>query len=86
MIKMSRYDVFEFDEPAFELTDLPSAGPISNDNGTEIAHAVSAAAAIELVGLPPLWVNRLENHIAEFGSLSVGNLRDNYEVRRTHDD
>jgi hypothetical protein len=49
----SRYDVFEFDEPAFELVsdaEMQSGGPDptadnigDDDEGTEIAHAVTAA-------------------------------------------
>ncbi len=90
-----RYDVFEFDEPAYVLVsdaemqsgrpDTPSM-PIGDDEGAEIAHAVTARVAAELVGLPPSWVERLERHIAEFGSFGVGNLTENWEVRRSCDD
>jgi hypothetical protein len=91
-----RYDVFEFDEPAFELVSDaemhsgrpdPTADNIGDDDeGTEIAHAVTAATAVELVGLSPACIDRHEREVAEHGVCGVGNLLENFEVRRTRDE
>ena len=88
-----RYDVFEFDEPAFELvcdeemaeratpsTRRPDNMCDDDDEGTEIAHAVTAATAAELVGLSPAWIDRLESQVAEYGSCGISNLMENFEV------
>jgi hypothetical protein len=87
-------------EPAFELVSDEEMAHFHDQRGVardtdntgddkavevEVAHAVSAATAAELVGLPPSWVERLERHIAEFGSFGVGSLTENWEVRRTRD-
>ena len=62
--------------------------------GTKIASAISAKAAAELVGLRgvPQGVEGftdhlawLESHVAEFGSLAIGNLHEDFEVRRTRE-
>ena len=75
------YDVFEFDEPAFELfsdAEMQSgcAGPtVDLSGGVEIAHAVTLTTAIELVGLPSGWADHLEREVAEH---SVGNLLEQF--------
>ena len=56
---------------------------IDRNDGVELAHAVSAAVAAELVGLPVIWVDRIERHVARYGSLLVGNVAEDFEVRRT---
>jgi hypothetical protein len=97
-----RYDVFDLsanggafevvsDEEMARLRDQGDTGDIGCDNdtggeGVEIAHGVSAATAAELVGLRPSSVEQLERHVAEFGSFGIGNLVENFEVRRTRDD
>ena len=90
-----RYDVFEFDEPAFELVsdaEMHSGRPDptaddmrDHDEGTKIAHAVTAATAAELVGLSPAWIDRLEREVAEHGVFGVGNLRESFDVKRTRE-
>jgi hypothetical protein len=59
------------------------------------AHGVSAATAAKLIGLnrvpkgitgftdPVAWI---ESHVAEYGSLGMGNFSEDFEVRRTHDE
>jgi hypothetical protein len=54
-----------------------------NIDGVVMAHDVSAATAAELVGLPASWVNRLERHFAEYGSLNVGNVSEDFKVWRS---
>jgi hypothetical protein len=96
-----RYDVFDLsdgggafevvsDEEMARLRDQCDTGDTGCDDGKavemEIAHAVSAATAAHLVGLRPTEVAWLESRVAEFGSMSVGNLSENYEVRRSCDD
>ena len=86
------YDVFELDEPAFELVsdaEMQSgcAGPtVDLSGGVEIAHAVTLTTAVELVGLPPAWADHLEREVAEHGVCGVGNLLESFEVRRTRDE
>ena len=96
-----KYDVFDMvdtcgpafeivsDEEAARLRDIGNTGDIGCDDGDEgvqIARAVTAAVACELVGLPLHQAERLESHIAEYGSLGIGNLTENFEVWRTRDD
>jgi hypothetical protein len=91
-----RYDVFERvgGETAFELVSYEETQSgrlplLIDDLGgemVEFAHGVSAATAAELVGLPASSVHWLENHVAEYGSLAVGNFSEDWEVRRTCDD
>jgi hypothetical protein len=52
-------------------------------DGVELAHDVSAATAAELVGLSGKWVDRLERHVAEYGSLNVGNVSEDWQIRRS---
>jgi hypothetical protein len=91
-----RYDVFERvgGEPAFSLVSdeemktrrLPP--PVDDLGGemVELAHAVSAATAAELVGLRGVGaVDLLERHVAEYGSMAVGNFSEDWEVRRSDD-
>ena len=92
------YEVFEFDEPAFEIVSDEEAARFRDQGGThdidataapvgvKIASAVTAQSAAELVGLRPAKVAWLERHIAEHGVLGIGNLKDNYEVRLSCDD
>jgi hypothetical protein len=54
-----------------------------NVDGVVMAHDVSAATAAELVGLPANWVDRLERHVAEYGSLNVGNVSEDFKVWRS---
>jgi hypothetical protein len=56
---------------------------LDNIDGSELARDVSAATAAELVGLSVSWVNRLERHVAKYGSLKVGNIAEDFVVRRT---
>jgi hypothetical protein len=55
---------------------------IDRNDGVEFAHDVSAKVATELVGLPVSWIDRLERHVAAYGSFNVGNVEEDFEVRR----
>ena len=93
-----RYDVYDLSAAggAFEIVSDEEMARLRDDTGdigcddggeaVEIAHGVSAATAAELVGLRPSSVEQLERHVAEFGSFGIGNLVENFEVRRTRDD
>jgi hypothetical protein len=94
-----RYDVFDLssgggafevvsDEEMARLRDQRDTGDTDDDDvvEVEVAHAVTAQVAAELVGLPPSSVGWLERHVAEYGSFGVGSLTENWEVRRTRDD
>jgi hypothetical protein len=93
--KAIRYDVFERvgGEPAFGLVsdeEMQSGRllPMIDDLGgemVEVAHGVSAVTAAELVGLPASQVDWLESHVAEYGSMAIGNFSEDWEVRRTCD-
>jgi hypothetical protein len=56
---------------------------IDRNDGVVFAHDVSAKVATELVGLSAGWVDRLECHVAAYGSLNVGNVEEDFEVRRS---
>ena len=70
---------------------VPASRRKIGNSGTIVAHrfahgGVSAATAAELVGLPPSWIERLERHLAEYGSLAVGNFHEDFFVKGTCDD
>jgi hypothetical protein len=54
-----------------------------NVDGVALAHDVSALTAAELVGLSGTWVARLERHVLEYGSLNVGNVSEDWQIRRS---
>ena len=85
----NKYDVFEFDEPLFEIVcddKAPRVFDRDRCEKTELAHGVTAAVAVELIGLPPHRADHLESEVAETGLFAVGSLTDNYEVRLSCDD
>jgi hypothetical protein len=93
-----RYDVFETPS-MFKIVDgtkirrgdigvivTVTTCDIDESKVVEIAHAVTAATAAELVGISASQVDRLESDIVKYGVFNAGNLSEGFKVRRTCDE
>ena len=86
MASMPRYDVYEFDEPAFELADLPSVPPTPMIRGRRSPTVSRPPLPLSLLACRPLGSTGLRATSRNSACCATGNLKDNYEVRRTRDE